>query len=168
MLGFCHTSKVIMLIGFMLVASCTSGASTSDNIVSGVITKDNLLMNEVLFNEGYQAFSVTEKEKLQIKDWPSNLHIDIYFGTWCHDSQREVPRILSILDNNQNVTFQLIALDIDKKDPQYLAKNNSIKYTPTFVVFIEEKEIGRIIERPTQNFIEDITAMYVNSLKVID
>lgn len=100
-----------------------------------MITKDNLLANEVLFNEGYQNFSVTEKEKLQIKDWPSNLHIDIYFGTWCHDSQREVPKILSILDNNQNVTFQLVALDVEKKELQYLTQAHNIKYTPTFVIF---------------------------------
>ncbi|WP_077341265.1 thioredoxin family protein [Pseudocolwellia agarivorans] len=168
MLAFKSISKIIVLIGFILLASCTSGTSTSGNTMSGIITKDNLLASETSFNQSYQAFLISEKDKLQVNGWPRDLHIDIYFGAWCHDSQREVPKILSILDNNPNVTFQLIALDIEKKDPEHLAKKNNIKYTPTFVVFLAGKEIGRIVERPTQSIINDITAMYFNSLKVID
>lgn len=168
MLGLYQTSKAFTLIVLMLLTSCASSTVSSKNTLSGIISKESLLANEPLFNEGYQAFTITKKDNLKVKGWPNNLHIDIYFGTWCHDSQREVPKLLSILDNNQNVSFKLISLDVEKNAPQHLAKMHEIKYTPTFIIFLGKKEIGRIIERPTQNFIDDITDMYVNSLKIID
>ena len=171
-------SKVIVLACFVFITSCSHNASTSEMAVEetltaeenmvGVISKNDLLSHEALFKKGYESFIVSEEDKLKISDWPSNLYIDIYFGTWCHDSEREVPKLLSILDNNLDVNFKLIALDLNKDDPQKLALRNSINYTPTFVVFLGDKEIGRIIERPNQSLVDDITKIYVNSLKIND
>ena len=61
-----------------------------------------------------------------------------------------------------------MAPDLNKDDPQNLARSNNIKYTPTFVVYLGDKKIGRIIERPIVSLVDDITKIYVNSLKVDD
>jgi len=166
-------SKSIVLAFSIFLISCSHNASTSESLASqenmlGVITKSQLLSHEAVFKAGYESYTVSQKDKLIISDWPSSLHIDIYFGTWCHDSEREVPKLLSILDNNLNVTSKLIALDLNKDDPQNLARSNNIKYTPTFVVYLGDKKIGRIIERPIESLVDDITKIYVNSLKVDD
>ena len=78
--------------------------------------------------------------------------VEIYmlFGTWCHDSKREVPRLLSLLNKldvpeNQ---INLIGLNFKKNDSQDRGKKFQIKKTPTFVFLRNQKEIGRIVEMP--------------------
>lgn len=168
MLNFRKILKEITLLFFIILTACANNDSTENSILAGIVTKEHLLVNEKVFSDNYRGFSLEVADKIALNNWPKNLHIDIYFATWCHDSQREVPKILSILDNNKQTTYQLIALDSNKSDAEGLAKSKNIKFTPTFVVFIGGKEIGRIIERPNDSLVKDINRFYINSLKIID
>ena len=80
------------------------------------------------------------------------------FGTWCHDSEREVPRLLKILDalgvGDERVT--LIALDWDKREPRDRARDAGVKFTPTFIFYLDGSEAGRIVERPEVSLEQDI------------
>ena len=52
-----------------------------------------LINDHESFMQSYRAFQLSESDIAEVKAWPSDLHVDVYFGTWCHDSQREVPQI---------------------------------------------------------------------------
>jgi hypothetical protein len=146
-----------LIISFCLVIGFSTCASENE-VMLGMVSQEKLMTdnNFVLdISEG----KLTDEELIQIKHWPDDLHIDIYFGTWCHDSQREVPRMLNILKENSAISTQLIALDYEKSDPKGLANNNGIKYTPTFIMSTGGKELGRIIERPKDSLVADITGM---------
>ncbi|WP_156413722.1 TlpA family protein disulfide reductase [Lacimicrobium alkaliphilum] len=74
----------------------------------------------------------------------------ILFGTWCHDSEREVPRFLKLADASgvRLRQLQLVAVGLDKKDPAGLAQQYNLLYTPTIIVMDNEQELYRMIERP--------------------
>jgi len=148
-----------ILISFGLLLSL--GACASDNeLIVGTVSEATLLTyKDFLLNSAEKDLSAEHLS--QIESWPDDLHIDIYFGTWCHDSQREVPKMLNILNKNKTISSKLIALDYDKNDPQGLADSMGVKYTPTFIVSIKNNELGRIIERPTQTLVADITKMII-------
>jgi hypothetical protein len=57
----------------------------------------------------------------------------------------------------------LLALDYQKSEPNGRAKEANIKYTPTFIISLAEKEIGRIIERPKESLVGDISDMLKKS-----
>jgi thiol-disulfide isomerase/thioredoxin len=78
--------------------------------------------------------------------------ITAFFGTWCHDSQREIPELIKLKKalDNPNIRLKLIALDRQKKDSQGLAEQAKVKYTPTITVSQKGKELGRIVEQTTQ------------------
>ena len=82
----------------------------------------------------------------------------------CHDSEREVPKFLKITAQASTLTSRLIGLNYDKLEPGGSAKKHDIRYTPTFVVYQNNKEIGRIIERPKVSLTADISAM-LNKIK---
>ena len=79
-----------------------------------------------------------------------DIKIYVFFGTWCHDSEREVPRLLSLLskldvpENNIN----LIGLNFMKNDLHGREVEFQIKKTPSFIFFKNQQEIGRIVEKP--------------------
>jgi thiol-disulfide isomerase/thioredoxin len=158
--------KTLLLTAFTLAIFCLLSvsvhASSDDNFALGVISESQLLNDFSHFNENFQEFSISEQEQGIIAQWPATLQIDVYFGTWCHDSEREVPKLLKLLKANKHITSTLIALDYQKEDPEAFAKGSQIKYTPTFIVYRDKhkkEELGRIIERPNKTLVEDINQL---------
>ena len=83
----------------------------------------------------------------------------VFLGTWCHDSKREVPRFLKLIDtaNVQLGSLKLVAVGYDKLDSDGLAKQHDLLYTPTIIVSDGEKELARMIEKPKQSIAADLT-----------
>jgi len=108
------------------------------------------------FAEGYDAF---EAESLAV---PENVSVLLFFGTWCHDSEREVPRLLKLLETAglSEDKLKLIALDYRKREPKGRASEFKIRYTPTAVFLRGGVEVGRIVERPKISLRDDIAAMF--------
>lgn len=76
--------------------------------------------------------------------------VKIVLGTWCPDSQREVPRFFKILDylkfDERKIT--LISVDRRKKADGTEVEDLMIDFVPTFIFYVEGREAGRIIETP--------------------
>jgi thiol-disulfide isomerase/thioredoxin len=76
--------------------------------------------------------------------------VRVLFGTWCHDSQREIPKLLRMLEdiNLKPEKISLIGLDYDKNEPLNRGEMLGVKRTPTIIFYKDEIEIGRIEETP--------------------
>lgn len=156
------TFLTIFTFTFILLLPVSALAGNNDDFALGMINEEKLLNNFQGFNENFQQFKLSESEQKMIANWPKTLKVDVYFGTWCHDSEREVPKLLKLLNANKYITATLIALDYKKQDPQQLARLNRVKYTPTIIIYSDESkkvELGRIIERPKKSLIEDINQL---------
>ena len=135
---------------------CISTQSSNLNIdFVGDTPIEELLKKKQIFKLEYDKYEIDNKIDLRsIKD----TEVFIFFGIWCHDSQREVPRMLRILhelDIPSNQIF-LIGLTFKKDEPKNRAKKLKVTNTPTFIVFKNNIEIGRIIERPTMSLEKDL------------
>jgi thioredoxin 1 len=123
----------------------------------GDISQAELLDRHEVFKRNYDAYEVTAG----IDGLPRDLKVTILFGTWCHDSEREVPRMLKLLaaSDVKEENISLISLDIRKEEPEGRAKGLDVRFTPTFIFFRGDIELGRIIERPIENLQADVEAM---------
>ncbi|GAA6203545.1 thioredoxin family protein [Thalassotalea sp. SU-HH00458] len=148
-------TKLILAASFSFLLGCVH-TTEHDALTVGKIDAQALLSNYQSFHTPHRQFSLSDRQIALVKQWPRSVHIEVYFGTWCHDSQREVPKLLKILSHNQTVTYNLIALDYQKTEPTGVAIKDDIKFTPTFIVFQNKKELGRIIERPKTTLLNDL------------
>lgn len=86
------------------------------------------------------------------------LSIKIVMGTWCPDSRREVPRFMKILDLWQfpagKVTF--VGVDEAKLAPVGDYTSLNIDRVPTFIIYKNNSEAGRIIEVPKTSLEQDM------------
>jgi hypothetical protein len=86
------------------------------------------------------------------------ISIKIVMGTWCPDSRREVPRFMKILSQWQfpmpEVTF--IGVDNQKLSPLGEYESLGIQRVPTFIVYKNKIEAGRIIENPVTSLEQDM------------
>lgn len=87
-----------------------------------------------------------------------DLTIKVVMGTWCPDSRREVPRFMRVLGTWQfpvgRVTF--IGVDNEKQSPVGEYVNLDIKRVPTFIIYKNNLEAGRIIENPVSSLEQDM------------
>ena len=148
--------SVLVLTALLFACTSYSGSEHQQSDHVGNITEQELLESYSAFQQEYHQFQLTEQQKQQVSEINQALTIDIYFGTWCHDSEREVPRMLKALKEQPNISVNLVALDYEKQEPQGRAKANSIRFTPTFIIKNEQGELGRIIERPKLDLISDL------------
>lgn len=96
-------------------------------------------------------------KKLRKKSF-NDVSITLILGSWCHDSHREVPRFIKILDEI-HFPFQKLrmnALDTNKQSPDYDAKSNNVSKVPTAIIYRNGIEVGRIIETPNKSLEKDL------------
>ena len=115
----------------------------------GDITRAQLFEAYPAFQSQYSRYEVGDVPSITV----SEFHVQVLFATWCHDSEREVPRLLKILETAgvESSAMELVALDFKKSEPAGRAALQGLKYTPTFVFSVAGEEIGRVVERPDES-----------------
>ena len=107
----------------------------------------------------------TDAEVAQLAKQLHHKDIVVVFGTWCHDSQREVPRLLNLIEkvkrNHPEVEFTttLHAVAPSEQRDQAIVNQYQLTYVPTIMLFSDGQEIGRIIERSEKSLALDMIAM---------
>lgn len=96
-------------------------------------------------------------EKLK-KDINNVSRIKVVMGSWCSDSQREVPRFYRIMDEAgiPDEKVELISVNRERMVPGIDISVLKIERVPTFIVYDGIKELGRIIETPVETLEKDL------------
>ena len=111
----------------------------------------------------YNNYELNKSALDSIKEKLSDAKIKIVFGTWCSDSRREVPRFMKMLDtlNFNPDSLKMICVDRSKKAEGTEVGNLNILFVPTFILYKNDEELGRIIEEPKATLEEDLkTILY--------
>ena len=117
------------------------------------------------YQPGYDNYVPDSSTILVLKGLLNDKKIDIFLGTWCGDSRREVPRMMKILtkagvDQKQiRLIFVSNESSSYKQSPQHEETGKNIKKVPTFIVYENEQEIGRIIEYPVVSLEKDLLSI---------
>ena len=140
--------------GSVAVADVSVALAESNDYPVGDVSRHELFDDYPAFKSGFDEYSV---DALQLA-LPTTLEVQAMFGTWCHDSEREVPRLLKIFDalGVKDDRLTLIALDSNKREPLGRAREAGVEFTPTFVFYVDGREVGRIVERPEVSLEQDI------------
>ena len=137
---------------------------TSRPMLIGLTTKDAFLDSNFSqwFNLEYENYKPDTLYLNYLKNSLRDKKIKIVMGTWCSDSRREVPRFIKILDlvdfNDSNLT--IINVDRQKKGLTDETEGLNIEFVPTFIIYNNDIELGRIIETPKDTLEKDLNKYY--------
>ena len=155
---------ILMLFVFTVVAQEKNKSLIDD--ISGKIMLVGLCDREAFvdtnfawwFDSGYKFYHPDTAVISQLKEFKNNYTITIVMGTWCSDSRREVPRFYKILDELKypEESIKLISVDRDKVGVDNNVESLNIELVPTFIIYSDGEEIGRIIETPTESLEKDL------------
>lgn len=126
----------------------------------GKVNRDGFMKKnyKTWFEDYYKNYEVNTEALMPLKEKMNDIQIKVFMGTWCPDSQREVPRFYKILDNLQLNESQLTVISMDKykETPEEYEVGMNIQRVPTFIFYRGQEEIGRIIESPEKSLEKDM------------
>jgi tetratricopeptide (TPR) repeat protein len=114
------------------------------------------------YDENYNAYKVNTDLLKKVKRKTKGITFEVFLGTWCGDSKREVPRFMKVLDvlKVDESNLEIISLsntkEAYKQSPTHEEKGKLIFRVPTFIVYKNEVEIGRIVESPVTSLEVDL------------
>jgi tetratricopeptide (TPR) repeat protein len=155
--------------------STTATTTYTDNngnpMLLGVQPKESLQRAPYAewYNKNYADYKVDSATVAQLKPLLKNKQFEIYMGTWCGDSRREVPRMYKILELAGVPASQVKLIAVDnhdstyKQSPTHEEKGKNIHRVPDLLVYDGKKEINRIVEHPVVSLEKDLLQMFTTS-----
>lgn len=106
-------------------------------------------------HDSYKPNPATMEE---LKKHMDGISITIFMGTWCEDSQHQVPGFYQVLEQLKfdEKQVSLIIVDRTKTTPDHLEKDKNITNVPTFIFYKNGKEMQRIVESPLESLEKDM------------
>ena len=168
--------KNILLVVTILVSSFSLIAqpvAEKPEILYGAVMKESLMRPpfDKWFVTGYDTYhpdaeTINAIKKMNTKD----ITVQVFLGTWCGDSKREVPRFMKVLDE---LSFPLQKVQIItvggsdslyKQSPQHEENGKGIYRVPVFIFYRNGVEINRINEYPVMSLEKDMLAVLGNKI----
>lgn len=136
----------------------TESTIAQPNNEKGVITAQELKSKHKIFDIYTQRYQPDSASVAFLSHFNHIVDIKILFGTWCHDSKREVPAFIKTMEqaNNPKFRIQYIPVNDDKMDPNGFYERYNLQYTPTFIILKDGNEIGRVVESPIESIEQDL------------
>jgi thiol-disulfide isomerase/thioredoxin len=132
---------------FLLAVVLWFPVQAQNDYLSGPVTEQQIREVKIfdLYTERYKPDPEIIAKLNTIQD---SVLVDVFMGMWCHDSKREIPAFFKIMESIDNplITANYTALEYRRRGPKDIIKENNIKRTPTFIIYKNGKEVGRIIE----------------------
>ena len=174
-MNYLNTKTILLAFAFISLLSCKDQTQktqqdgtekTQESYISDKLVEDpenegeKMLLGKVSYvdfkndrlfpwmSENFKAYKPDSITLIELKKALKGVYIKAFMGTWCEDSQREVPRFYKILKsigiNKERI--EMVAVSHDKDTPRGYEKDLNIAYVPTFIFYKQEKELGRFVE----------------------
>ncbi len=141
---------LLFTFAFLRVLSPTHAQQQEAHLL-GIVTRVELAAT-AWFQEQYDDYTPHPEIMGSLKKQDLKKYIvQVFFGSWCGDSKREMPRFLKIMDqlNVPPENIQIIGVDKGenyKQSPGREERGKAIYRVPTFVMYKNGEEKGRIVE----------------------
>lgn len=158
--------NIFYFILILSIVSCSTqkkvATATKDqtgNLI-GIANKESFLAEPFndWFTPNYTTYE-TDKEIIEkLKPLLKEVTIKGFMGTWCGDSKEQTPILYKILDEADfNYDYlELITVNRSKSTPDNLQEGFNIERVPTFIMYKNDKEIGRFVEYPRESVEADL------------
>ncbi len=120
------------------------------------------------WDEEPSAYEPAVEDVATLAEVKDDIEIICVLGTWCHDSQREVPRFWKILRETDNPHLELTMFAVGRSTDEAareimdnigfdvsLRETYQVELVPTFIFMSDGVELGRIIESPQTTLEQD-------------
>ena len=129
-----------------------------EKILKGLLSRSVIESDTAFkwFGANYKLGRVDAPAVEAFKKNGSKVHIVVFGGTWCEDTQNLLPQLYRLADSSHyaDSSITLIGVDRNKRTLDGLSEAFNITNVPTFIVMKDGKEVGRVVEYGKYGFID--------------
>ncbi|MFO8022383.1 MAG: thioredoxin family protein [Perlabentimonas sp.] len=160
-------STFLVVLASTIMLSCTPKENriifdkqANQEILYGYATTEvfeNPLFNQWYSSE-YNSYTLDSILLDSLKLYTDKVSVKMVIGTWCGDTRREAPRFIKIIDHLKIPanSIEIIGVNRSKMCPEAGIDSGYVEYVPTFIIYRQSEEIGRIVERPNHTLEKDL------------
>jgi len=114
------------------------------------------------YNKEFAAYRADTQITDSLKPLAGDLQYEIFLGTWCGDSRREVPRLMKIMESLKIKPSAITMIAVGNRDtlykqsPAHEEAGKRITRVPHLNIYRNGIEIGRITETPVSSWEKDM------------
>lgn len=166
-----NDGKVLILFFLLVFVSSemrSQEVTKEDIVVTGYCSPEDLKARPECsgwFVPGYAGYEPEAQVMQELKTLSHGSYtFAIVLGTWCSDSREQVPRFFKIFDAAGFIAADLsmICVSKDKKAEGIDLSGLGIVKVPTFIIYLDDVEIGRIVETPAATIEQDMLTIFRN------
>jgi hypothetical protein len=154
--------RSLLLVGSLLLSTFTFAQSTinTKKVIKGKIEMKTLTNDAetAWFYAGVNKYQPNENMLNYVKDNRGKFNVVAIVGTWDEESRRLLPALYKVIILAGSPEEQIITWGVDEKLQSDAPTDYKVKKVPTFIVFREGKELGRITGE-TKEPVESALAM---------
>ena len=147
--------KIISASLMALLCSCLAQGQQD---MLGSLTKEEILQGCPDWQAEVASYNPKPEIVDQLRSLGVEVRIEIYLGTWCSDSKAHLSAFFKVLELVENPLIQVSYVGVPEEKssraPYYQGKN--IEKLPTFLIYMDGREKGRIVETPTLSVEQDL------------
>ncbi|MCP4664283.1 MAG: thioredoxin family protein [bacterium] len=133
----------------------------------GEVTREQIEEAEPEWVAAEVESEIDAEAALALANVDPDTKIQVYLGTWCGDSRRELARFWRALDETGGmVSFEIEYLAVDRaaNRPPELEQEVGLQYVPTFIVSRGDEELGRMVEVSPNGIERDLLGLLTGEL----
>ncbi len=146
--------SLLFLLGLALSLSSAAGQD-----LAGPTNREAILALRPSWQDLVASYQPDPEALAKLQGLSREVRIEVFFGTWCSDSMAHVSALFKILDLADTPLLQprYIAVPEDKaKRAPYLEGRTDVSKLPTFIIIVDGREAGRIVETPRKSVEADL------------
>jgi thiol-disulfide isomerase/thioredoxin len=129
-----------------------------DSEMLGPLTREAVLKDYPDWQEVVALYQPDGPALDGLQAFNRSVQVEVFLGTWCPDSKAHVSEFFKVMDlaDNALISATYIGIPRDKAQRSEYYRGKDIQKLPTFLVFVEGQEKGRIIEVPLKSMEQDL------------
>jgi len=147
-------------LALVLAAAAVFAAGQREGTVEllGPLSQDQILDKCADWQAVAAAYNPNAEFIDKLRSVSTEVKVEVFLGTWCPDSKAHVGEFFKVLELADNPLIQAFFIGVprDKGKRAPYCQGKSIERLPTFVVYIDSREKGRIVEVPAKSVEEDL------------
>ena len=154
-------NKGVISVSLLFAGAWLWGAQEKTADVLGPTTRADILRVRPGWQAVVDAYNPRGDLVERLRSLGTEVKVEVFFGTWCSDSEAHVSAFFKVLDLAENPLLQVAYIGVpeDKALRASYCQGRGIEKLPTFIVSVGGQEKGRIVETPRKSLEENLLAL---------
>ena len=143
---------------FVILFLFSSLNSRGEKDLTGPLSREEILKNNPEWQELVASYHPKPEIIEKIKAVCKEIRIEVFMGCWCPDCTQHVSAYFKIMEmaDNPYISTSYIGIPREREARKEFIQGKNIVRIPTFIIYFQNQEIGRIIETPAQSVEDDL------------